>query len=265
MSDDGVVVIKAQRHRSQELNRRDALERLKELVARAAEVPRARKPTRPTYASKQRRLEGKSGAPRSRRGAPRSSTDGRVDNPAMAKEKSIYTCTECGGTSPKWLGKCPSCGAWNTLVESVAEGAAKNRFASPSRGLTPAEAVATLAEIDATDAERQPTGIDELDRVLGGGIVAGGVVLIGGDPGIGKSTLLLQALDALSRADEGALRHRRGERRAGRAALAPARPRRERGARAGRDPAREDPGDDRGRAAGGLRRSIRSRPSTARR
>ncbi len=116
----------------------------------------------------------------------------------MAKEKSIYSCTECGATSPKWLGKCPGCGAWNTLVESVAETGAKPRFAA-GRGLLPAEAVATLAEIDASDAERQPTGIDEFDRALGGGIVAGGVVLIGGDPGIGKSTLLLQALDALAR------------------------------------------------------------------
>jgi hypothetical protein len=118
----------------------------------------------------------------------------------MAKEKSIYACTECGGTSPKWQGKCPSCGAWNTLVEAVEEGAARHRFATPSRGLTPGESVATLSEIEAADAERQPTGIDELDRALGGGLVAGGVVLIGGDPGIGKSTLLLQALDALSRA-----------------------------------------------------------------
>jgi len=116
----------------------------------------------------------------------------------MAKEKSIYSCTECGATSPKWLGKCPGCGAWNTLVESVAESGVKPRYA-PGRGLLPAEAVATLAEIDATDAERHPTGIEEFDRALGGGIVAGGVVLIGGDPGIGKSTLLLQALDALAR------------------------------------------------------------------
>ena len=116
----------------------------------------------------------------------------------MAKEKSIYSCTECGATSPKWLGKCPGCAAWNTLVESVAESGAKPRYAQ-GRGLLPAEAVATLAEIDASDAERQPTGIEEFDRALGGGIVAGGVVLIGGDPGIGKSTLLLQALDALAR------------------------------------------------------------------
>jgi DNA repair protein RadA/Sms len=119
----------------------------------------------------------------------------------MAKDKSIYVCTECGGSAPRWLGKCPSCGAWNTLVESIEEGASKNRFGSSGngRGLVASQPVATLAEIDASDVERQPTGIDELDRVLGGGIVAGGVVLIGGDPGIGKSTLLLQALDSLSR------------------------------------------------------------------
>ncbi len=117
----------------------------------------------------------------------------------MAKDKSIYTCTECGATSPKWLGKCPGCEAWNTLVESVAEGPAKNRYQTSVRGLIPAQAVATLAAIEASDVDRQPTGVDELDRVLGGGIVAGGVVLIGGDPGIGKSTLLLQALDSLAR------------------------------------------------------------------
>src|SRR5205085_1419183 len=113
----------------------------------------------------------------------------------MAKDKSIYTCTECGGTSPKWLGKCPACNAWNTLVESVAEAPVRNRFQS----LTRSQPVATLSEIEASEVDRQATGLEELDRVLGGGIVAGGVVLIGGDPGIGKSTLLLQALDALSR------------------------------------------------------------------
>ena len=114
----------------------------------------------------------------------------------MAKEKSVYTCTECGGTSAKWLGKCPQCEAWNTLVEGAAEtNSGKNRYQSLAR----AQPVETLSEIKASDVDRQPTGIDELDRVLGGGIVAGGVVLIGGDPGIGKSTLLLQALDSLSK------------------------------------------------------------------
>jgi DNA repair protein RadA/Sms len=117
----------------------------------------------------------------------------------MAKDKSIFTCSECGGTSAKWLGKCPSCGAWNTLIESVDEPVSKNRFGNGSRGLVASQPVTTLAEIEASDVDRQGTGIEELDRVLGGGIVAGGVVLIGGDPGIGKSTLLLQALDSLSR------------------------------------------------------------------
>ena len=115
----------------------------------------------------------------------------------MAKEKTLFTCNDCGGTSPRWLGKCPHCGAWNTLIESVAESAtpSKNRFAA----LAPASEVTTLADIEATDVARTPTGIGELDRVLGGGVVEGGVVLIGGDPGIGKSTLLLQALDALQK------------------------------------------------------------------
>ncbi|MFG6412681.1 DNA repair protein RadA [Roseateles sp. DC23W] len=114
----------------------------------------------------------------------------------MATSKSIYTCTECGGTNAKWLGKCPHCGAWNTLTETAAEpaGSAKNRYQSLARS----QPVATLSEIEASDFERTPTGQEELDRVLGGGIVAGGVVLIGGDPGIGKSTLLLQAVESLS-------------------------------------------------------------------
>jgi len=124
----------------------------------------------------------------------------------MAKDKTIYICTECGGTSPKWLGKCPHCNAWNTLIESVAESASpvKNRY-NQRQGLARASEVTTLADIDAADMQRTPTGHDELDRVLGGGIVEGGVVLIGGDPGIGKSTLLLQALDSLQRAGQSTL------------------------------------------------------------
>jgi DNA repair protein RadA/Sms len=116
----------------------------------------------------------------------------------MAKDKTLYTCTACGGTSAKWLGRCPSCGEWNTLEETAAPAAAspgKNRF----QALAAAGPVATLSDIEAAEVARTPTGLEELDRVLGGGIVEGGVVLIGGDPGIGKSTLLLQAVDALSR------------------------------------------------------------------
>ncbi len=118
----------------------------------------------------------------------------------MAKEKTQYTCTDCGGISAKWLGKCPNCNAWNTLIESVAEtaGPSKNRYAGMA-ALAPASEVARLADIEAQDVARTPTGQEELDRVLGGGMVEGGVVLMGGDPGIGKSTLLLQAMDGLQR------------------------------------------------------------------
>ncbi len=112
----------------------------------------------------------------------------------MAKAKSIYSCTECGATSPKWQGQCPGCSEWNTLVESVAEKTTGHRFES----LAPTVKLQTLSEIKARDVERIATGIGEFDRALGGGLVAGGVVLIGGDPGIGKSTLLLQALSHLS-------------------------------------------------------------------
>ena len=112
----------------------------------------------------------------------------------MAKAKSIYTCTECGATSSKWQGQCPGCNEWNTLVETVAEKASGHRYQS----LAPTARLLTLSDIEAREAERIPTGIGEFDRALGGGLVAGGVVLIGGDPGIGKSTLLLQALAGLS-------------------------------------------------------------------
>ena len=114
----------------------------------------------------------------------------------MAKAKTIYSCTECGGQVPKWQGQCPHCTAWNTLVESVAETAVagKNRYSA----LATTGRVQTLAEVDAEEVPRTPTGIVEFDRVLGGGLVQGGVVLIGGDPGIGKSTLLLQTLAHLS-------------------------------------------------------------------
>ena len=116
----------------------------------------------------------------------------------MAKPKSIYSCTECGGQSVKWQGQCPHCAAWNTLIEAVAETVtpSAHRYAS----LTATSRVQALAEVEAEEVPRFTTGIAEFDRVLGGGLVPGGVVLIGGDPGIGKSTLLLQALAHLSAA-----------------------------------------------------------------
>jgi DNA repair protein RadA/Sms len=111
----------------------------------------------------------------------------------MAKPKTIYSCTECGGQTLKWQGQCPHCNAWNTLVETVAE-----RATARYQGLAQPSAVQVLGEVQAAEEPKRETGIAELDRVLGGGLVPGGVVLLGGDPGIGKSTLLLQALAALS-------------------------------------------------------------------
>jgi len=116
----------------------------------------------------------------------------------MVKPRSVYACTECGGESPKWQGQCPHCGAWNTLVESAAETASKHRFS----GVATASALRRLSEVSARESPRLATGIAEFDRVLGGGLVAGQVVLIGGDPGVGKSTLLLQALAQMSAAHQ---------------------------------------------------------------
>jgi DNA repair protein RadA/Sms len=113
----------------------------------------------------------------------------------MSKVKTQYTCTECGAASPKWLGKCPSCGAWNSLVESIAEAPQSRRRFDP---LAQSSSTQRLADIKAAEAPRFSTGVEEFDRVLGGGLVPGAVVLLGGDPGIGKSTLLLQALGAMS-------------------------------------------------------------------
>ncbi|MGN6581576.1 MAG: DNA repair protein RadA [Bordetella sp.] len=117
----------------------------------------------------------------------------------MAKSRTVFVCSECGGTSLKWQGKCPHCNAWNTLdetVEATASSGGSHRYAP----LAASAPVRSLADIEARETPRQPTGLDEFDRVLGGGLVPGAVVLIGGDPGIGKSTLLLQALASLSEA-----------------------------------------------------------------
>src|SRR3990172_11292466 len=116
----------------------------------------------------------------------------------MARDKLLYSCTECGAQTPKWAGQCPDCGAWNTLVEALVTQSTAPRSARFT-GYAGEATVQTIAEVEATPELRLPTGMPELDRVLGGGLVQGSVVLIGGDPGIGKSTLLLQALAALSR------------------------------------------------------------------
>jgi DNA repair protein RadA/Sms len=115
----------------------------------------------------------------------------------VAKVRTQYVCTECGGSTPKWAGRCPSCEAWNTLQEAVVEApraTVANRFAP----LAASGGVQRLDEVVAAEVPRFSTGQEEFDRVLGGGMVPGSVVLIGGDPGIGKSTLLLQALAHLS-------------------------------------------------------------------
>ena len=113
----------------------------------------------------------------------------------MARVKVRYQCSECGAESPKWVGRCPDCGAWNTLTEMAAT------VSHPARGGYAGAAgrgVQTLSEVTPERTERTRLGIEELDRVLGGGLVPGSVILLGGDPGIGKSTLLLQALMALA-------------------------------------------------------------------
>jgi DNA repair protein RadA/Sms len=115
----------------------------------------------------------------------------------MARPKTSYVCGACGATTPQWQGQCPACQAWNTLeLAASSAGALPARRARAAVGAGTSQAVAQVGD----DTElRAATGIGELDRVLGGGLVAGSVVLLGGDPGIGKSTLLLQAADSLSR------------------------------------------------------------------
>jgi DNA repair protein RadA/Sms len=112
----------------------------------------------------------------------------------MAKAAAVqFSCSECGYSTGKWLGRCPSCGGWSTLVEERAAASI-----SPNAGHGAARPLLRLVEVEAADAERFSTGISELDRVLGGGLVPASIVLVSGDPGIGKSTLLLMALAAMS-------------------------------------------------------------------
>ncbi|MGQ0700096.1 MAG: DNA repair protein RadA [Panacagrimonas sp.] len=110
----------------------------------------------------------------------------------MAKLKTAYVCQNCGASASKWSGQCSDCGAWNTLIESVV-----SPTKSAVRGSNATSAVRRLHEVEAESSPRLPCGLAEMDRVLGGGLVRGAVILIGGDPGIGKSTLLLQVLAAV--------------------------------------------------------------------
>ena len=123
----------------------------------------------------------------------------------MAKEKaakSVFFCSECGNESPKWLGKCPACGAWNSYVEEP-KAREKGVSGSVRRNLLPEAArPEKLKDISLSEEIRISTGLRELDRVLGGGVVEGSVILIGGDPGIGKSTLLLQICQRLGHQDK---------------------------------------------------------------
>ncbi|EKE01976.1 MAG: hypothetical protein ACD_21C00011G0001 [uncultured bacterium] len=108
-----------------------------------------------------------------------------------AKTKFVYTCQKCGAQHPKWAGQCSDCGAWNSMVEDVV---VKSNPRFSGYLATTADSVSLLADVSLNDEPRLPTAISELDRVLGGGVVVGSAILVGGDPGIGKSTLLLQAL-----------------------------------------------------------------------
>ncbi|MEJ2645537.1 MAG: DNA repair protein RadA [Gammaproteobacteria bacterium] len=114
---------------------------------------------------------------------------------AKPKTKTLYSCSECGAQSPKWAGQCADCGAWNSLLEVAVTAAVESnpRFAGYA-GEGGQRPVQTLDEVEPEAQARTPVGLAELDRVLGGGLVSGSVVLLGGDPGIGKSTLLLQTL-----------------------------------------------------------------------
>jgi len=117
-----------------------------------------------------------------------------------AKNKTMFVCTECGAESPKWVGQCSDCGAWNTLTEAPKEGKAATTVARGRLNYSgEARDVVKMSDVSIKDTPRVSTTLSELDRVLGGGLVPGSVVLIGGDPGIGKSTILLQSLANLAK------------------------------------------------------------------
>ena len=113
------------------------------------------------------------------------------------KQKTMFYCTECGNETPKWAGKCPACGAWNTIVEQPERPKAAAKGGKAVRSAIPVRRACPVTELKADEEIRFPTGMGELDRVLGGGAVKGSLVLVGGAPGIGKSTLMLQICSKL--------------------------------------------------------------------
>src|SRR3954470_3601118 len=131
----------------------------------------------------------------------------------MAKARTQFLCNHCGSVHPKWMGKCPDCGTWDALEEYKAPTEDQHAAKRMPRGIPAAAAAGQtgdvarageplpLDQIDDADSPRRPSGIGEFDRVLGGGIVPGSAVLVGGEPGIGKSTLLLQVAQALAQED----------------------------------------------------------------
>lgn len=139
----------------------------------------------------------------------------------MAKEKTVYVCSNCGQESPKWVGKCPSCGEWNTYVEEIVRKEVPNK--RPVSGIeSPKAKPVTLSEIEADEEPRIDMHDEELNRVLGGGLVPGSLVLIGGEPGIGKSTLVLQTV--LHMPEEDTLHLGRRERKATETSCRPVNP-----------------------------------------
>src|ERR1700750_2556016 len=121
----------------------------------------------------------------------------------MAKTRTQFLCNSCGSVHPKWMGKCPDCGTWDSLQEYKTPTVDPRKPVPPGRDqstsdLTHGGVPLPITEIDSDDAPRTPTGVGEFDRILGGGVVPGSAVLVGGEPGIGKSTLLLQVANQLA-------------------------------------------------------------------
>src|SRR3990172_5607809 len=127
----------------------------------------------------------------------------------MARTQSLYACAQCGATYPRWLGRCSECGGWNTLTEEVRTPAKREK-----KRIRLAKAPEFLAEVGSDSAPMTPVGIEEFDRVLGGGLVAGSILLLGGEPGICKSTLVLQVAEKVA-SHSGPLLYASGEESAG--------------------------------------------------